>query len=384
MQPHFLPPTSRKFIVFLFALFGLSLAMEQGARAHKLQVEPLVATIRPQDTYLTAEFTGNVQDVDQSIGIDINDSGKEKSGDGSYLPSAVTKTEKYFNERFILKQNDKQYVGTVQSLRHEPGLDPGASKFHLFIRYPKPDGVDANSPLTINTTLLDYLPNARIIVSLGGASKILTPGDSMEIDPSNLAVSLLTNVVEFAKLGAEHIFTGYDHMLFILALLLVATDLKTLVKTLTGFTIAHSITLCGTALGWFSFPPRVTEILIPVSIIYVGLENIFLPENKHRFWIASAFGLVHGFGFANNLRDMGMPGGAAQFWCLLSFNLGVEIAQVILCLIAFPLLMLWKKDVEKKQRKGSLEWPQIVRFASIAVVVAGGYFLTVYLLPSNG
>ena len=363
-----------KFRFFVGLLVGCCFALPaHTVFAHKLQVEPIVAVIRPQTGYLSAEFVGNVQDVTQSV--DIQD--KEILGDG-YVSAANKRVEDYWNQNFIVQQGKSTYKGALVSLTHDGGLDPTQTKFHLFLRYPVPSGADSKAPLIVKSTLLSYLPNARIIVSLGGLQKTMAYGESISVNPSDVAVNVLINVRDFTRLGIEHIFTGPDHMLFILALLLVSTSLRQLVKTLTGFTIAHSITLILSALSVVVLPERITDILIAVSIIYVGAENLFLKSdtaNKHRFWVASAFGLVHGFGFSGVLRSIGLPQGAAQFWCLLSFNLGVEIAQILICVAAFPLLMVWKRDSERRARYGGMSWRNINNIASLGVCIAGTYWL---------
>jgi TctA family transporter len=164
---------------------------------------------------------------------------------------------------------------------------------------------------------------------------------------------------------------------------MVSENLKQLIKTLTGFTIAHSITLVLTTIGVFHVNARIVDIFVALSIVYIGVENLFVKSLKHRFWIASGFGLVHGFAFASNLRDAGLPEGNALFWSLLSFNLGVETAQVIICATAFPLLMLWKRDIERHARGGSLTWPTIVRIASCGIILIGGKWLIERLLGAT-
>jgi hydrogenase/urease accessory protein HupE len=194
----------------------------------------------------------------------------------------------------------------------------------------------------------------------------LKAGEATTIDPSALASNLLRNVRDFLALGVVHIFEGIDHVLFILGLLLVSTSLRGLVKTLTGFTIAHSITLILSTLSVITPPARLVDTLVALSIVYVGLENILrntadAKGTDHRFWIASGFGLVHGFAFATNLREAGLPEGSALFWSLLSFNVGVEIAQVTIAAAAFPLLLLWKRSTEQRQRYGGMPWTSVVR-----------------------
>jgi hypothetical protein len=152
-------------------------------------------------------------------------------------------------------------------------------------------------------------------------------------------VPLLEQLWDFALLGVEHIFLGYDHLMFLLALVAVGGGLRNLVKIVTAFTLAHSLTLCLAALEVVSLPGRLIEAGIALSIAYVAVENFWIERSDHRWMLTFAFGLVHGFGFANVLRDLGLPtrGLVAS---LLSFNVGVEIGQVAIVGLVFP-LVLW-------------------------------------------
>ena len=149
--------------------------------------------------------------------------------------------------------------------------------------------------------------------------------------------SLWEHIYEFTVLGVEHIFLGYDHVMFLLALIVVGGRLLSLVKIVTAFTIAHSITLCLAALEVVRLPSQWIEAGIALSIVYVAVENFWLKRTDYRWVITFAFGLVHGFGFANVLRELGLPtrGLVAS---LFAFNAGVEIGQVGIVALVFPLI----------------------------------------------
>ncbi|MBS2025382.1 MAG: HupE/UreJ family protein [Deltaproteobacteria bacterium] len=155
----------------------------------------------------------------------------------------------------------------------------------------------------------------------------------------------------FLKLGLEHIFSGTDHLAFLLALLLLGGRLTALIKIVTSFTLAHSITLALAALGVFAPPPRVVEPLIALSILAVALENLWAlrkgPEAAaraldHRWMLTFGFGLVHGFGFASALQET-LLSRKELTSALVSFNLGVECGQVTLVAAALPILMQLRK-----------------------------------------
>jgi len=135
-------------------------------------------------------------------------------------------------------------------------------------------------------------------------------------------------------LGVDHILSGYDHLLFVFALILLINDFWMLTKTITAFTLAHSVTLAGASLGYFSLPQQPVEAAIALSIAFVASELIKQRPGERRLsesypWVvAFAFGLLHGFGFAGALKETGLPQTDVPV-ALLTFNLGVEAGQLL-------------------------------------------------------
>lgn len=161
--------------------------------------------------------------------------------------------------------------------------------------------------------------------------------------PDAPSVSTGTAFADFLKLGVEHIWTGYDHLLFLLALLVVCRGVRSMLAIVTCFTLAHSLTLAAGTLDCFILPSRWVEPLIAASIVFVGAENLIRrgAEPKGRWALTFGFGLIHGFGFASVLRDLGVGAGSGGVILpLLSFNLGVELGQVAIALATLPIL--WK------------------------------------------
>jgi hydrogenase/urease accessory protein HupE len=146
----------------------------------------------------------------------------------------------------------------------------------------------------------------------------------------------------FLLLGVEHILIGFDHLCFLLALLIVAPRLRDVVALVTTFTVAHSLTLAAAATGLVSLSPRMVEPLIAISIIYIGLENLVLRKPpRHRLLVVFAFGLIHGLGFASVLGER-LPGvtGFGVLPPLLAFNVGVELGQLAVAACLVPLILL--------------------------------------------
>lgn len=179
----------------------------------------------------------------------------------------------------------------------------------------------------------------------------------------------------FVVSGIEHIMIGPDHILFLIGLLLLGGTLPRLTLIVTSFTIGHSITLSLAALDLVSPPARFIEPLIALTIIVVGADNLLVLRSSKsadadatdiRAWLAVAFGLIHGFGFAYVLKEFGLPQ-AALGWSLLAFNIGVEIGQLMIVVVAAGTLALIRRQ--------SASAAQLVAISgSIAVIAAGTYW----------
>lgn len=179
------------------------------------------------------------------------------------------------------------------------------------------------------------------------AEKMLTKQDfkitillANPVNNKQINHTVLIAFVEFLKLGMEHILTGYDHLLFLFALLAVTHSFWPALKIITFFTIAHSITLACASLNIIDLPSRFVEPFIAATIVYVGLENVFRGDHpKGRHWLTFGFGLIHGFGFASVLKEMEISSGDSGILLpLLSFNLGIEIGQIAVASCVLPLI----------------------------------------------
>jgi hydrogenase/urease accessory protein HupE len=176
------------------------------------------------------------------------------------------------------------------------------------------------------------------------------------------ATSGARGAASFFPLGIEHILTGYDHLLFLLALILRGGNIWSLLKIITAFTLAHSITLALAALNIVTLPDQLVEATIALSIAYVAAENVFMRKAvSHRWAVSFLFGLVHGFGFSSVLRQMGLPR-EGLVWALLNFNLGVEAGQATAVLLAVPILFWLRR----------FKWePRAVTMTSVLVLTVG-------------
>jgi hydrogenase/urease accessory protein HupE len=176
------------------------------------------------------------------------------------------------------------------------------------------------------------------------AERLLSANDdhiTVEVDPAAAAAAPRSQSLhDFLVMGVKHIWTGYDHLLFLFGLLIVTCNFGSAIKVITCFTLAHSITLAVATLNVVNIPSRFVEPLIAVSIVYVGIENLVRADDpKGRGYLAFGFGLIHGFGFASVLRELGVGvNGAGIAVPLVSFNLGVEIGQLVIAALLLPLI----------------------------------------------
>jgi hydrogenase/urease accessory protein HupE len=202
-----------------------------------------------------------------------------------------------------------------------------------------------NLDQTLTDTIVRYEP-----VDGAPATLRLTPDNPRATIPSRQSWTEVAGT--YFGLGVEHILLGFDHLMFVLALLLLVRDLRRLIFAVTAFTVAHSLTLAATTFGWVKLASAPVEATIALSIMFVAVEIMRVRAGQDSLaarlpWLASfAFGLLHGFGFAGALREIGIPEGAAPL-ALLFFNLGVEAGQLVFILSMLALAWLWRRFAQR-------------------------------------
>jgi hydrogenase/urease accessory protein HupE len=243
-----------------------------------------------------------------------------------------------------------------QSLRfrvtYEPGHAPGVLRFgasafpydpehRTFLNIYEGEGLAAQEILDVRRTEAEYFTGTR--------------------------QGVWAVIRRFVPSGTHHILIGPDHLLFLVGLLLTGGTFRRLLLVVTAFTVAHSLTLSLAALGLVMPPPQVIEPAIALSIVYVGIDNLLRRDGRDmRMWIACAFGFIHGFGFANVLREMGLPPRALG-WSLFSFNVGVELGQIAVVTIVASGLYAVRSRSEAIGRR-------LASGGSVAVIAAGAYW----------
>ena len=204
----------------------------------------------------------------------------------------------------------------------------------------------------LRATLTDVLVRLHYLNGLQETHLVQPTNPSLLVGgPSGV----IRRIVAYARLGIEHIALGVDHLLFVLGLVLIVSSTMMLLKTITAFTVAHSITLGIATLGLARVPALPVEAIIALSILFLGPEivRVWRGESsftiRHPWIVAFAFGLLHGFGFARGLISMGLPQDEIPL-ALLFFNVGVELGQ-----LAFVFLIL---GLARSFRTFGIKWPR--------------------------
>jgi len=227
-----------------------------------------------------------------------------------------------------------------------------------------------------------YFTRVSLVGHPGEQSFLLTYKTPLHFDCRQALNADASSIRENAKLAAAfvrhgilHILTGYDHLLFVAALLLAVTTFWDLVKVISAFTLAHTLTLALAALDIFRLPGRIVEPMIAASIIFVALQNVFWPERSRgwsRLVVAFVFGLFHGLGFAGGLLDaMSQMHAGGAVLAIAAFSIGVEIGHQVVVLPLFGALRL-----TRGLRGQKLSYDRLVqRYGSAAISLAGAVYL---------
>jgi hydrogenase/urease accessory protein HupE len=309
-----------------------SLLPFQEAAAHDPGLSSL--TVRPRSNDLEATLTLAVKDAAQLAELDDDRDGSvtkaEFAQDQSQLEAVVA-------TQLIVAPDGK--VARPQSIRSR--LDENNNvEVHLGF------GGAVFSSLEIQSKLIASLPlgHRQYLQVKNSAGETVFEGLLSAV--ADRATAQFTVTDAFANflvlLGLKHILTGYDHLLFLFGLLVVARGFFSSLSIITSFTIAHSITLAAATFNLAQIPSRIVEPLIAASIVYVGIENLLRSDvRKARQLVTFGFGLIHGFGFASVLREMDIgAGNGGVAMPLLSFNVRVELGQIMVAAVALPII--WK------------------------------------------
>ncbi|MFK7692618.1 HupE/UreJ family protein [Paenibacillus sp. HJGM_3] len=337
-------------------LLGL---LAPAADAHSNNSEGFSTIVVKQDA-IDYELQLDLIELNHAIDMGINENESTDTGKmGQIVDARKNDIAKYLNDRLKLYADSLPIEGEV--------LDTSVTTVNdrpfviLNLSFPV-NGMPESLIVNYNVFFDESDP------SHANLAKVLLNGEQQEFvfsyevrDLKIGEITFLSKARQFLSLGMKHIFTGYDHILFVISLLFGARTIKHILSLVTAFTLAHSLTLVLATLEIVTLPGRLVESAIALSIIYVALQNIFNPDSKHHPLIAFAFGLIHGFGFAGILAEMRLDGGHMAT-TLLFFNVGIEIGQILIVSLIFPILVLLKQ-------KWNVRW--VVPGVSTGVLVFG-------------
>jgi hydrogenase/urease accessory protein HupE len=327
------------------------------------------ATLRLEPGKLDAVLVFSVRDLAEMVELDKNRDGQISA---SELKEGAAELQKRASQALEVTF-DGQPAACTEARCHMDSSDNAT----IFLSFPAPQF----SKVIVRSKWIALCPiGHRQFLSLQNpkdeilAERMLSANsDSISIEMSEIASkseneTKTHSFTDFLLLGVKHIWTGYDHLLFLFGLLIVSRNFASSVKIITCFTIAHSITLAVATLSLIQIPSRVVEPLIAASIVYVGIENLVRGDDpKGRWLLTLGFGLIHGFGFASVLRELGVgANGSSIAVPLVSFNLGVEIGQIVIASLALP--VIWKL---RARPAFVSRW---VPVCSGVVVALGGYW----------
>ena len=266
-----------------------------------------------------------------------------------FYENGVELTEKELRQTRVSLPSNRSFTSYEEALANirSPALDDSINLFwrqgllDVLVTYSiQSDQSDFSVDPQLGTLSDQTTTVLRFLVPDGGERVFNYLGNPgvVELDPRWHQATL-----RFISMGFMHILEGIDHLLFLFCLVIPLRSVRALIPVVTSFTIAHSITLIGSAFGvtpnvlWF---PPLIETLIALSIIYMAFENIVGARLEHRWIVTFGFGLVHGFGFSFLFSDTLQFAGGHLFSSLLAFNVGVEIGQLVILILVIPLLNL--------------------------------------------
>jgi len=367
-----------RFITLALILF---IVLPQNASAHNYSASFTNIKFEKEQTEMTFAID-SISLIELIEGIDPNNNFKLEK---SELKKDEHHLEEIVSETLSLDKNNEEQTPTVQKMKKIKKEDVEYIEFKvLFPAFAPGDTISLNdgfytgdSGTTNYVNLLTATYGSETSqAALQGTSRtwtiLLTEAqqdqqsadgqaqDAKQVSDSKSAEDT-SSWLSFFKLGMLHILTGYDHLLFLFALLLSRQSLKQFIGTITAFTIAHSITLTLAVLGIVDLPSKFVESVIALSICYVAIENILKEKIKYRWAITFIFGLIHGMGFASILKEMELPKSNLAV-ALLNFNLGIEFIQLCIALLVVPILL--KLQVLSNYRK-------YVKIGSIFIFILG-------------
>lgn len=356
------------------------------AAAHRLH-ESYVYFAVSEDS-LTGRFEATLEDIDEALGIDDDGDGEVTEAE---LRTHADRVFDFFRQRLALSYEGQDYAIVATDVTTLGSAVGRFAQMHFDV----PDLTEVPDAIEI-----EYIPLADVQGSGHNGFILIESNTRLQLEDNERYFSLVFDegdgpqtlsldgepplklFIDFIAQGVWHIWLGFDHVAFLITLLLPAamlalagrwapeesfrTALWKVVKIATVFTLSHSVTLSLAALGIIQLPVMLVESVIAVSIAAVALMNLFPNTHRYMIWVVFAFGLFHGFGFANVLAPLGLAP-TQLIIGLAAFNIGVELGQIAIIMVAFPILWLI--------RRWSLYPPVALTFGSFVMIALAGVWL---------
>jgi hydrogenase/urease accessory protein HupE len=275
----------------------------------------------------------------------IVDLGITTSSTTSELKEALTKNNKLLEEYFHSKLSVFTHGAKIEGSISETTVERKLNRDYaiISIHYPVENLKSAAIQINYDIFFEDNDPAHRNIVTYEfGDKKGQFVFTSEERKLYLGKETMLGQSIPFIKLGFHHILIGLDHILFIIALVVTSQKITDVIKIMTLFTLAHSVTLGLTALKLLSIPVEIVEPLIALSVAFVAIESFIGLKEKYRYGVVFIFGLIHGIGFAGAL-ELSNPTSWTAIWPIFTFNIGVEMGQALILILLFPMLIFIRK-----------------------------------------
>jgi len=378
----------RQFFLICIVFLGCA----AGAHAHPNLQNAMWIQFEP--TRIHAAVNVSAREISVAQGVTLSEKG---DGEITALKAAATRHGDYLLQHLSLSVGGRRLSGKILAVTPPPAsAEPESTFFQYEIEYPIASPLPAEA--VIAEEMLKEWPYAAgaawdvtyvvrtkrsessdVHTCLLSTQKPQTLSTGWQAPPAAVSpeAGSWRTFREYLSHGIMHILTGYDHLLFVSALVIATMNLWEMVKVIFAFTLAHTLTLALSVFDIFRLPASIVEPAISLSIVFVALENVFWPRRAHsraRLAVAFGFGLVHGLGFAGGLLEAmaGLP--AIGIWiALAAFSLGVEIGHQVVVLPLFGFLALGRRKLGE-----SFQAP-VRRYGSIFISCCGAYYLVVAL-----
>ena len=384
-------------------LFAIAFAV--AASLAILSARPAAADAIPTNTIMNAFVKVEPRQIDLVVripmdllpGLPFPKKGQQfdLTASGAVMPLAV----QVLSNGFVVLENKSPLSPTTARGRLSVGSDRSFEDYDSAVAHVD-SAPDLNEQILVDQADFDvhliypissptslFKIQSQVAANLGDATKLLVryiplgekgsrafiiPGGS---EPMPLNPSWYTAAASFIELGIRHILSGNDHLLFLFCLVIPFRRMQGLFSVITAFTLAHSVTLFASAFhlapkgAWF--PPFV-ETAIAASIVFMAVENLFGPNLRRRWLTAGMFGLVHGFGFADVLAEKLQFAGSYLVLSLFSFNVGIELGQMLVLALVLPTLVLCRRFVPER--------PLVVTLSTIGALIGGSWMIDRFLV----